>query len=110
MEMNATRFNQAEQAEISAMLERKQMADFVHLFTDLTDRCFRECANNFTTKAVTGKEAACVQKCADRFLKHSEIVSNRFAELSQSFMNNTQQQQPNISLGTTSDMPSSSGL
>lgn len=54
------------------------------LFTGLTDRCFRECANDFTSKAVSSKEAACVKKCADRFLKHSERVSLRFGELSES--------------------------
>lgn len=55
----------------------------MNLFTGLTDRCFKECANDFTTKAVTGREDACVKRCADRFLKHSERVSVRFGELSE---------------------------
>jgi hypothetical protein len=28
----------------------------MNLFTGLVDRCFKECANDFTTKAVTGRE------------------------------------------------------
>ncbi|CEG81769.1 hypothetical protein RMATCC62417_15927 [Rhizopus microsporus] len=54
--MDYTRFNQAEQIEINNLLEQKQMDDFVNMFTNLVDRCFRQCANDFTTKAVTGRE------------------------------------------------------
>ncbi|KAI9337635.1 Tim10/DDP family zinc finger-domain-containing protein [Pilaira anomala] len=79
--MDPSKYNQAEQEQIRAIIEQKQITDFMNLFTGLTDRCFRECANDFTTKAVTGREAACVKKCADRFLQHSERVSVRFAEL-----------------------------
>ncbi|KAI7906083.1 uncharacterized protein BX663DRAFT_498715 [Cokeromyces recurvatus] len=85
--MDFGRFNQAEQAQINAMIEQKQMSDFVNLFTGLVDLCFRECANNFTTKAVTGKESACVKSCVEKFLKHSELVSARFTELSQTLSN-----------------------
>ncbi|KAG2193724.1 hypothetical protein INT46_010579 [Mucor plumbeus] len=81
--MDNSRFNQAEQAQINAMVEQKQVTDFMNLFTGVVDRCFKECANDFTTKAVTGRETACVQRCADRFLKHAELVGNKFAELSQ---------------------------
>jgi import inner membrane translocase subunit TIM9 len=28
----------------------------MNLFTGVVDRCFKECANDFTTKAVTGRE------------------------------------------------------
>ncbi|KAL9556467.1 hypothetical protein MBANPS3_001860 [Mucor bainieri] len=83
--MDTSRLNQAEQAQINAMVEQKQVTDFMNMFTGVVDRCFKECANDFTTKAVTGREAACVQRCADRFLKHAERVGNKFAELSQNY-------------------------
>ncbi|KAI8075402.1 Tim10/DDP family zinc finger-domain-containing protein [Gilbertella persicaria] len=81
--MDYSKYNFAEQAQINAMMEQRQMNDFVNMFTGLVDRCFKQCANDFTTKAVTGREAACVNKCAERFLKHSELVSKRFGEISQ---------------------------
>lgn len=28
----------------------------MNMFTGVVDRCFKECANDFTTKAVTGRE------------------------------------------------------
>ncbi|KAI8972336.1 hypothetical protein BDB01DRAFT_695988, partial [Pilobolus umbonatus] len=79
--MDFNRYNAAEQAEINAMIEKKQMSDFVHLFTRIVDQCFNECAHDFTTKAVTAKETTCVKRCADMFIKHSEIVSTEFAQL-----------------------------
>ncbi|KAI8065833.1 Tim10/DDP family zinc finger protein [Gongronella butleri] len=81
--MDFSRFNQAEQAQIAAMIEHKQMKDFLRLYSSLVQRCFDDCANDFTTKSITGKEETCVNKCADKFLKHSERVGARFAELSQ---------------------------
>ncbi|CAO3614818.1 unnamed protein product [Mucor hiemalis] len=59
----------------------------MNLFTGLVDCCFKECANDFTTKAVTGREIACVKKCADRFLEHSDRVASRYAELNEAMYN-----------------------
>ncbi|OAD74379.1 hypothetical protein PHYBLDRAFT_111688 [Phycomyces blakesleeanus NRRL 1555(-)] len=59
------------------------MKDFMNLYSNLVQRCFEDCANDFTTKAVSRKEESCVKMCADKFLKHSERVGARFSELSQ---------------------------
>ncbi|KAG2210853.1 chaperone [Mucor mucedo] len=93
--MDPTKYNQAEQEQIRALIEQKQITDFMDLFTRLTDRCFKECANDFTSKAVSSREEACVKRCADRFLKHSERVSVRFGELSETLNQASQQQQQN---------------
>ncbi|CEG70578.1 hypothetical protein G6F70_009125 [Rhizopus microsporus] len=81
--MDFSRFNQAEQAQIAAMIEHKQMRDFMKLYSSLVQRCFDDCTNDFTTKSLNSKEESCVNKCADKFFKHSERVGARFAELSQ---------------------------
>ncbi|KAI8997462.1 hypothetical protein BDB01DRAFT_771224 [Pilobolus umbonatus] len=54
--MDFSRFNQAEQAQITAMIEHKQMKDFMRLYSNLVQRCFDDCATDFTTKSLTGKE------------------------------------------------------
>ncbi|KAI9247333.1 mitochondrial import inner membrane translocase subunit TIM9 [Sporodiniella umbellata] len=59
------------------------MRDFMKLYSNLVQRCFDDCTNDFTTKSLNNKEESCVNKCADKFLKHSERVGTRFAELSQ---------------------------
>jgi len=73
--------NSAEQAQMGKIIEKKQMQDFMRLYSNLVERCFTSCCNDFTSKALGSKEEQCVLNCADKFLKHSERVGARFAEL-----------------------------
>lgn len=50
------------------------------MYSNLTQRCFMDCVNDFTSKSLTSKEEGCVIKCAEKFLKHSERVGQRFQE------------------------------
>ncbi|KAL7419009.1 protein transporter tim9 [Cryptotrichosporon argae] len=78
--MDFSQFNSSEQAHMTKVIEKKQMQDFMRLYSGLVERCFSACAQDFTTKALTGAESTCVQNCADKFLKHSERIGARFAE------------------------------
>ncbi|KAL0250775.1 hypothetical protein CNBG_10035 [Cryptococcus deuterogattii R265] len=78
--MDFSQFNGAEQAHMSKVIEKKQMQDFMRLYSGLVERCFNACAQDFTSKALTTNETTCVQNCTDKFLKHSERVGARFAE------------------------------
>ncbi|KAL7409738.1 mitochondrial import inner membrane translocase subunit TIM9 [Mrakia frigida] len=78
--MDFSQFNSAEQAHMSKIIEKKQMQDFMKLYSGLVERCFNNCVNDFTSKVLTGKESTCVSHCSDKFLKHSERVGARFAE------------------------------
>ncbi|TKA56573.1 Mitochondrial import inner membrane translocase subunit TIM9 [Rhodotorula sp. CCFEE 5036] len=57
-----------------------QMKDFMSLYSNLVERCFLSCCQDFTSKALSSKEESCVMNCADKFLKHSERVGLRFSE------------------------------
>lgn len=82
---------------------RPQMKDFMALYQGLVARCFNDCCNDFTSKALSSKEVrctyrldpvdsrtdprscrlwqeTCVQTCSDKFLKMSERVGLRFSE------------------------------
>jgi len=72
--------NQREQQEFQRVVEQKQMKDFMRLYSNLVERCFTDCVNDFTSAKLTGKEEACVLKCSEKFLKHSERVGQRFQE------------------------------
>ncbi|KAF8322089.1 hypothetical protein DL93DRAFT_2071847 [Clavulina sp. PMI_390] len=78
--MDFSQLNPAEQAHMTKVIERKQMQDFMRLYSGLVERCFTTCCNDFTSKALSSKESTCVQNCTDKFLKHSERVGARFAE------------------------------
>ncbi|ORY31046.1 Tim10/DDP family zinc finger-domain-containing protein [Naematelia encephala] len=78
--MDFSQLNGPEQAQMTAVIEKKQMQDFMKLYTGLVERCFNACAQDFTSKALTTNETTCVQNCVDKFLKHSERVGARFGE------------------------------
>ncbi|CDK24881.1 unnamed protein product [Kuraishia capsulata CBS 1993] len=78
--------NGKEQQEFQKIVEQKQMSDFMRLYTNLVDRCFNDCVNDFTSNKLTGKEESCLSKCAEKFLKHSERVGARFQEQNQILM------------------------
>ncbi|KAI0917015.1 protein transporter tim9, variant 2 [Taiwanofungus camphoratus] len=64
-----------------------QLQDFLRMYSNLVERCFNACCNDFTSKALSSKEDQCVMNCTDKFLKHSERVGARFAEHNAEAMN-----------------------
>ena len=50
------------------------------MYNNLTERCFETCVYSFRSKALEKKETACVQNCAERFVKMAQRVGLRFAE------------------------------
>ncbi|CAK4030577.1 Mitochondrial import inner membrane translocase subunit tim9 [Lecanosticta acicola] len=71
---------QQEQRELQSRVERKQMKDFMNLYSNLVQRCFNDCVNDFTSKSLASKEEGCVMRCVDKFLKSSERLGERFQE------------------------------
>ncbi|POY69967.1 hypothetical protein BMF94_7011 [Rhodotorula taiwanensis] len=78
--MNAANMNPATAQAFEGMMQQKQMKDFMSLYSNLVERCFLSCCQDFTSKALSSKEESCVMNCADKFLKHSERVGLRFSE------------------------------
>ena len=37
-------------------MERKQMKDFMNMYTNLVQRCFNDCVSDFSSKTLLGKE------------------------------------------------------
>ncbi|KAF8914971.1 Tim10/DDP family zinc finger protein [Mucidula mucida] len=79
--MDFSGLSSAEQAHISKVIDKKQMQDFLKMYANITEKCFTTCCNDFTSKALSSKEDQCVSNCAEKFLKHSERIGSRFAEL-----------------------------
>lgn len=72
--------NPKEQQQFQQLVEQKQMKDFMRLYSNLVERCFTDCINDFTSEKLSSKEESCVLKCSEKFLKHSERVGLRFQE------------------------------
>ncbi|EEB92842.1 hypothetical protein MPER_08586 [Moniliophthora perniciosa FA553] len=89
--MDFSGLNSVEQAHMNKVIEKKQMQDFLRLYANIVERCFSSCCNDFTSKALSSKEEQCISSCTEKFLKHSERVGSRFAEMNAEAMAAAQQ-------------------
>jgi import inner membrane translocase subunit TIM9 len=85
--MDFSNFNSAEQAHMTKVIEKRQMQDFLRMYSNLVEKCFNSCCNDFTSKALSSKEEQCIFNCAEKYLKHTERVGARFAEQNAEAMN-----------------------
>lgn len=113
--MTILRLNAQEQRELESRMEKKQMKEFMkvcamHLrynisrlnlgfglltlgaqtYSNLVQRCFDDCVNDFTTKSLHQREEGCVMRCVDKFMKSSERLGQRFQEQNAQMMQSGQ--------------------
>ena len=62
-------------------LDELQVKDTLRMINNMVELCFSECVTGFRSKALTTTEEKCVNTCAEKFLKHSGRVGQRFGEL-----------------------------
>lgn len=68
---------------MSSMIDQLQIRDSLRMYNSLVERCFNDCVDSFKHKNLQKQEETCVNRCAEKFLKHSMRVGMRFAELNQ---------------------------
>lgn len=50
------------------------------LFNGLVDHCFVSCVDDFSSKALSGRETGCVSRCVQKYMAMSQRLSERFQE------------------------------
>ncbi|KAJ4356624.1 protein transporter tim9 [Didymosphaeria variabile] len=70
----------AEQRELQNRMEKKQMKEFMNMYSNLVQQCFDNCVNGFESKSLTSREEGCVMKCVDKHMKGSQRLGDRFQE------------------------------
>jgi len=80
----------SEQRELQNRMEKKQMKEFMTMYSRLVQRCFDDCVNDFTTKSLVSREEGCVMRCVDKYLKGSERLGQRFQEQNAAMMQSGQ--------------------
>ncbi|KAJ8922605.1 hypothetical protein NQ315_007636 [Exocentrus adspersus] len=58
----------------------KTFKDFLISYNKLTELCFTDCVNDFTSRNIKGKEEKCALNCLEKFLKVNQRISQRFQE------------------------------
>ncbi|KAG2162475.1 hypothetical protein D6C84_00787 [Aureobasidium pullulans] len=72
--------NANEQRELAMRMEKKQMSQFMNMYSNLVQRCFEHCVDDFTSAKLSSKEEGCTMRCVDKFIKGSERLGQRFQE------------------------------
>ncbi|KAK4942142.1 protein transporter tim9 [Elasticomyces elasticus] len=78
--------SQAEQRELNTRIERKQVKEFMTMYSKLVQRCFDHCVNDFTTKSLISREENCVLRCVDKYMRSNERIGERFQEQNAAMM------------------------
>lgn len=81
----------AEQNQLQQRLEKRQVKEFMSLFGNLVDNCFSACVDDFTSKALSGRENGCLQRCVAKSMVTQGRLSERFGELNQAMTAEMQQ-------------------
>ncbi|KAJ3055665.1 hypothetical protein HK097_009783 [Rhizophlyctis rosea] len=56
--MDLSQLSDFDKSRMEAIIQQKQMRDFMRLYSNLVDRCFADCVNDFTSKALSAKETS----------------------------------------------------
>ncbi|CAE6419086.1 unnamed protein product [Rhizoctonia solani] len=79
--MDFSNFNAAEQAHMTKIIEKKQMQDFLKLYSVFGHKRGESLRNNSVLQLqLSCWKDTCIQNCVEKFMKHSERVGARFAE------------------------------
>ncbi|KAL8697661.1 MAG: hypothetical protein Q9224_002200 [Gallowayella concinna] len=84
------RLNANEQRELQTRMERKQIKEFMTMYSRLVQNCFDSCINDFTSKTLASREENCVMRCVDKHQKAGERVNLRFQEQNVAMMQSGQ--------------------
>ncbi|KAI1348289.1 mitochondrial import inner membrane translocase subunit tim-9 [Xylaria sp. FL0043] len=71
---------QAETRELELRMQKRQIKEFLGLFSNLVDHCFMSCVDDFTSKSLSGRESGCVTRCVQKHMALSQRLSERFQE------------------------------
>ncbi|KAJ5483995.1 Mitochondrial import inner membrane translocase subunit tim9 [Penicillium diatomitis] len=82
--------NANEQREFASRMERRQMKEFMTMYSKMVQRCFDDCVTDFTTKSLTNREETCLMRCIDKNLKSSQRLNERFQEQNAAMMQSGQ--------------------
>ncbi|KAH9883877.1 mitochondrial intermembrane space translocase subunit [Xylariomycetidae sp. FL2044] len=70
----------AETKVLEQRMAKRQMKEFVGLFSNLVDHCFSSCVDDFSTKSLTARESGCVSRCVQKAMATNLRLGERFQE------------------------------
>ena len=57
-----------------------QFKEFLQLFNKISEQCFADCVNDFTSRKVSNEESTCSISCLTKYLQSTQRISRRFQD------------------------------
>ncbi|XP_066596330.1 mitochondrial import inner membrane translocase subunit Tim10 B-like [Prorops nasuta] len=65
----------------STFMQIRNFKDFLLLYNQITENCFRRCTNTFNTRDITEEEDLCVKNCANKHINANHKIMEIFTEV-----------------------------
>ncbi|XP_070167963.1 mitochondrial import inner membrane translocase subunit Tim10 B [Polyergus mexicanus] len=62
-------------------LQLRNFRDFLLLYNQISETCFKKCANTFLTREITSDEDLCVSNCAQKYIHANHKIMEIFMEV-----------------------------
>ncbi|KAM0734875.1 Mitochondrial import inner membrane translocase subunit Tim10 B [Formica fusca] len=62
-------------------LQLRNFRDFLLLYNQISETCFKKCANTFLTREITSDEDLCVSNCAQKYIHANHRIMEIFMEV-----------------------------
>ncbi|XP_020279596.1 mitochondrial import inner membrane translocase subunit Tim10 B-like [Pseudomyrmex gracilis] len=59
----------------------RNFKDFLLLYNQISETCFRKCTNTFLSREITSDEDFCISNCAQKYINANHKVMEIFMEL-----------------------------
>ncbi|EPZ30838.1 hypothetical protein ROZALSC1DRAFT_26716 [Rozella allomycis CSF55] len=78
--MDFSHLSESERQHLLSVVEEQQRVQLENFMFNTVSACFKDCVNDFTSHALSGKEGKCLNSCAKRMLNFSNRLSLIIAE------------------------------
>ncbi|CAL1676658.1 unnamed protein product [Lasius platythorax] len=62
-------------------LQLRNFKDFLVLYNQISETCFKKCANTFLTREITSDEDLCISNCAQKYIHANHKIMEIFMEV-----------------------------
>lgn len=62
-------------------LQLRNFRDFLLVFNQISETCFRRCANTFLTRDITPNEDLCIKNCTEKHVNTNHKIMELYVEI-----------------------------
>ncbi|XP_076626492.1 mitochondrial import inner membrane translocase subunit Tim10B [Colletes latitarsis] len=63
------------------LMNLRNLKDFLLLYNQISERCFKQCMNTFLSRDITTEEDVCIKKCLEKYVNGNYKMMTVFMEV-----------------------------